>query len=1803
MALYLKPMHFSKWGDIVGRRGHLYGRATGYHVTTKRSFGAKIVVHSGRDDERRELMSDLETRIAALENEKRKLLESWQREREAGARRQGACVSSFQMSSTRFRRDTGRCATSSRLPPSHWNVRMQASTLARYADVLTQIRMHALEQELALSQKDAEWTRQALAKERETAAAARAELYARASQAEASKELAEQARSTSAAQLAHAERLLTESQLKVSETTRTITELRARLSDHEKEALVNRAASEQATRLADARVERAERRAQELEESCDMLVKECAHREQTAQAERDAAIAEKEQLSSEKARLQAAMDHFMQTLGVDDHGVAATPSRAASLAAQVQRDGKKFSDVYVDLLRSEEELRAEREETMRLESVLAEVMADLDAHAPQLKAQRLEAAQLREDLDAATDELERAAQTREAAEHAAQDATAELDRVRREYDLVSQQLDDASAQVRALLRENILLKDPSAAARLDEDASPDDSGSVQDMITEELVTFRSLTELCSQNARLLQTVRELGQRLEARDPRDDEVQRAADMLEKLTEELSAERAALVDARRERDVYRNVCVARGLDVSDDTPAPPPQAEPPAPPAVLADLQRETSARAAAEERAKLLQDTMAYQEKRLADALSHAERMHAMLEKRDDALRDVERQLAGVQAAAHEAQTALAARDAECRLLGEQRDRLLDENAKLGVARAEAEAAARHARDTDAQSALQSSSRTEQLQAELLALRTAAAEHESKLAEARAEAAHASLRRDVECRELRERLDALMQQHTSAREALATAQAQAQHHERRADDLVVQLEHARGVATLLEKQHAAAEESRRAAVSAALGGVSDPQLTPERQLEMELTDVRRGRAAAEAETLAAKAAQQAAEAAQAHSAQELAEAKAALEAAHAAKDTMESEHKAAVQEKAAHADELQAKITALESDVQSLRSELDAQAASHAAEKRELEDTLAGLNGAETEAAKDEASAWDEVRKFSAQAKEATARADELAQAKAAREQELAHATQELQRVRDELEKMRSTNDRLVVEHTQSLAAAEDKVRELERAGETLRRERDELEQQNTQLHEHLEGVTKQVATLASSSWEAPLALPGGDEKPADGATAAGGDDDGPQEDGQQDAGSAPKADGGKADGAPATLPTTGELQVIRYLRREKELKELQLDMAVQERTRVEQALAASNKALEDARAQLAERETASQPGGQYAELLDKINELSALREHVTTLTEAKNAVEARNQTLEAQWQQAQTEMKPHREALHHAQVELETTQSRMRVMQEDLARWKTRAAGLLQSSGVAEELQKLEKERAEAQTQIQAAQSELESERTRLTAELQAAHKKFEQLREQVRARITQERRAVAEAVERAAHLEKEMNDKAAAAEEEKAALQAQIEQLTTQVQKAQETADAPAESKDDSTPAEGKESEAAAEPKKEDAAAEPKNDDAAAAPTHEDASASAAAQAAEPAAAPAQPDTSALEEQLRIKTEECEKHKHFARTFLKEKRAAEAQVKTLTEELAKASEAQGAAQAAALPKHEAAPSDAAPAQEAAAGQDAPVKAEATEAATEPAQDAADTAALRRRIAELEELLSQANAKVHELEQELDNLKKESAAKLAEQTTELEQLRAGPEAAIAAKEAELQAHYQPLLQSRYEDGKKEAALRNQIMVGQRDKKITNLTNELNELKAQLAAEPNATAQDDAKPAPAAAPVATPSKPPASDTKDATPAGNSTRPAVVRGATPARGGKGGAVTPKPVPIRPAAEGTSIRGAAALRGTATRGRGAAASAGSAKRKRELNTSTSSEGDKTPTKAAAAKKSRADGKEPAK
>ncbi|WFD03235.1 Protein mlp1 [Malassezia obtusa] len=1651
-------------------------------------------------------MGDLEARVAALEDEKRKLLSSWQRERDENTRKNEELA-----------------ALSSRNQSMRTELSQATLALeqAQSVEHTSKFKTRALEQQLAIARQDTEWARKELAKEHEASAAARAELTARLTRAETALELATQERSSTVSQLAHTERALSDVQARHAEATSRLTQLQTAAASQEQDAHLEIDGLKRSVELSEARVQHAEHRAAQLEATCDELVARCGEREDEAQRAVVAEQSANAELREENASLQAALDRLAGALGVEvkDSAVSPSPapSTAAAFAAQVHRDGKSFSDVYLDLVRSQEELRRERAETGRLEGVLAEVMADLDAHAPQLKAQRDENTQLRTELDAATGELASAAAARDAAESDAADAHAELARVQREYAQTSQQLRDASLQVRTLLREVVLLRDPSSEARLEDDGTPlgteARSDDIHAVITEQLVTFRSLTELCSQNSRLLHAVRELGTRMESTEgaANDEAVREATQLVEAVRAELETERAAAAHVRRERDMFRDACLA----TESKTPAPPPARDDALRTelaAARAETQRVAAARDAAHERVAVLQSSAELHEGQLREARTHLERVHALLASRDQAVEAKEQALLTAQGTLEQVRAQLHSATTEARVAAEQRDMLLDENAKLQLARSTAEQALAEAQHARSAAADERTSEHDRLRDEAAQLRIALAAAEARAGEEQQQASNATLRREVETRALQERLDSLAQQHTQAREALATAQANAMHAERRASDLQAQLEQARAYTTLFEKQLAAAEESRRAAAAAALGvkdAAAESGLSPERQLEMELMDVRRGRAAAQAETLDAQAKLQASVEAQKQMQEALTAAEQARDAARAEKEAGDQQREQLAAEHQRALDAQAADAAALRTALAEAQSALESAKTSFASEKRELEDALAGLSRAEADEAANAPQAWEEVRKFSRLAKEAEARAADAASAQSDAQRDAERLRAELQRATADADAQRHARDLAEAESNKNALATEAHVRALEKNVDALKVQRDELQEQNTQLHAHLEAVGQREASH-------------GEE-----------------------------------------LASAGDLhKVIRYLRREKDALELQAELARQEQARLRQALERAEQETAAARAEKeAERPAPSEtPNVQYTELLEKINQLSSLREHVTTLKEAKLALETRVETLTAQLHAAQQQLQPSREQLQTAQVDLETCQTQLRVVQEDVARWKNRTEGLLKSNGVTDAMQKVEAERQEAQKAVEAARAELASEKTRLSSELHTANTRFEQLREQVRARITQERRSVAEATERGNQLQQERDAAVAKAEEERQALQAKIDALEKEHAKPEEGA--------------GGQPEQGTEPAAGEQAEKP------------DASEAQAAWEAEKAE---------LNERLRVKTEECDKHKSYGRIFLRDKRAAEAQVKTheaRIEELEKklaaldqdpkaeeSKEPSGAVAESSETKPE--PTEAQPAQpaESAPAESAPAES-APQAPSSDASHAEQVEALRARIAELEALLDKANKRIAELEaaNAADDAKDAKIAELSKQLSAPD----GLQAALEAKEAELKAHYQPLLQSRYDDGKHEATLRNTIMLKQRDNKITKLTNEVQELKTKLGIATDA-------PAPKAATSDGKDTQGAKETKETKDSGDAkpdaeskpqpARPAVVRGGAPARGGRGGG--PKPVPLlqrtaKPA-EGTSIRGAAATRGTTAKGRGALSVAGGAKRKREQNAST--------------------------
>ncbi len=280
---------------------------------------------------------------------------------------------------------------------------------------------------------------------------------------------------------------------------------------------------------------------------------------------------------------------LMGTASSFNNGFGISPT--AEIANRVRKSGKSFSQIYMELAKTQEELRRERLETTRLASVLAEVNEDLQNGAPLLAAQREETERLAADLDEMVAQVATASQERDAVQAEARSLKLDLERITRENGFMSQQLADFGRQVRELTKAIIIRDDPDAAARLEDDGSllaeldaiaplPESlpESDTQAVITTELVTFQSLTELCTQNARLLQVTRQLGTKMEEEErnykarlaeDQDEAVNEARDLIVRLEDEVRQERYKVEEVSKERDLFRQLCATGGRKTDSQT----------------------------------------------------------------------------------------------------------------------------------------------------------------------------------------------------------------------------------------------------------------------------------------------------------------------------------------------------------------------------------------------------------------------------------------------------------------------------------------------------------------------------------------------------------------------------------------------------------------------------------------------------------------------------------------------------------------------------------------------------------------------------------------------------------------------------------------------------------------------------------------------------------------------------------------------------------------------------------------------------------------------------------------------------------------------------------------------------------------------------------------------------------------------------------------------------------------------------------------------------------------------------------
>ncbi|XP_060934177.1 translocated promoter region b, nuclear basket protein [Limanda limanda] len=248
-----------------------------------------------------------------------------------------------------------------------------------------------------------------------------------------------------------------------------------------------------------------------------------------------------------------------------------TMSPTAATVSKI-KPGVKLTELYTAYVESQEQLQLERLENKRVNKYLDDIVQEVEAKGPILKRQRDEHERMQKSVTSLSAKLEQAVKEVHRLQREADEANKHSSVLERDNQRWERQLSDMAQQVRVLLIE--LEEARGNHVVLEEDVSSADISSTSEVISQHLVTFRGVEELQKQNQRLLVALRELSdaqekEEFEATVGRHGELEqslgKAQVELESLKEQRSQHNKMTESIVRQRDMYR-VMLAQATGVS-------------------------------------------------------------------------------------------------------------------------------------------------------------------------------------------------------------------------------------------------------------------------------------------------------------------------------------------------------------------------------------------------------------------------------------------------------------------------------------------------------------------------------------------------------------------------------------------------------------------------------------------------------------------------------------------------------------------------------------------------------------------------------------------------------------------------------------------------------------------------------------------------------------------------------------------------------------------------------------------------------------------------------------------------------------------------------------------------------------------------------------------------------------------------------------------------------------------------------------------------------------------------------------
>ncbi|KAG6891509.1 hypothetical protein C0992_005042 [Termitomyces sp. T32_za158] len=1209
----------------------------------------------------------------------------------------------------------------------------------RSGETATKFKIESLSQQLQLAQAEAERTNNELTVKSEDFSKYRREKHAELANVQASLDALTETHAVTQTSLKSLQSSHTAQNHQLTQALSRVQNLQGQLADQEATYSSEANSLRRLVTMLEDREKQNKAMLEGLEREWDDHREKSAQKEMALKEEREHERKAREISEKKAEQLEAILNRMERgELPITMRGTPGTPFRTPSssdlvdggmlslsptvaMASKTQRKGKGFTEVYADYVRLQEEYAAKCAEYDHMDRTLSSVLGQIEERAPILSQQRVEYERLKSEATQLASQLAQAISDRDAQANLVSENVQKLQKSTRENDLLQKQLNDLGRQVQALLREVSRRDDPTIPSDEDLDAMhivpAEDTEAV---ITNHLVLFKSVGGLQEQNQKLLKIVREMGRKMETeeRDYREamereqaEAIQEAHAAIQDMASQLDLQKKSsdnLIKAYvKERDALRDMLAKEkagdtapvngvseqehvtsapadvvqeladtqsqfeayrlemGIDTSNLQKA-------------LAVSQKEASGLAVSLAKANAQLEYLAERHRTDQDQLTRHDRDLAALNKRyQDAYDRFTRAEIESNRATEELQVVTgrfeqlrndcANLKAEKKVSEGIQNRLVEENKTLALERSKLSDLMSNVQKMHNDLERSGENDRRRLESQLQGLESQTSDLRVQLSQERDNIRHLTLQKEIELKELQMRIDKSLQEHSKTREALVGAETSKKHLEERVEELTRQQQ---------GNEEKLAVYERHSSGSSGVGPSSHSDLPHEQQLEAEVAELRSTLRVTEVDLATAR-----------NHVQQFQEISRANEEALANLNNTFDEYKMTMEGQIArhesHCQALKEKLEAAEGQLteltvkyNDLQRSFEAERVAWANDKKTLEGTIVDMSTSEKNSESDRTSRENEVRQQEERARAAEERYSNEVIAHAESMKTIENLKRDLVAAQATSRENLTAAETAKVNLTTSESSWKHQREALEKEIADLTARTQDLNSQNALLHSHLESVSNQANRIKLA---------------AESSSSGNGEGDGP----------------GDVDTKLSELRS-----VVSYLRKEKEIVDLQLELSKQENSRLKAQVDYLSQSLEDVRATLSEeREKAVETAAsavQHAELLERINQLNLLRESNATLRADSERHAKRARELDSKLKQLSQELDPAKEQARLAQAELQACKAQIGRLEEEGRKWQERNAQLLSKydridpaevAALRDEIEQLNSQKAELERQ------------------------------------------------------------------------------------------------------------------------------------------------------------------------------------------------------------------------------------------------------------------------------------------------------------------------------------------------------------------------------------------------------------------------------------------------------------------------------------------------------------------------